>query len=441
MTDGSGNQAWRLDAHGAAAAIRAGTMTSEHLIRACLERISEREETVGAWAFIDPDYALEQARARDRQQPLGPLHGIPVGLKDIFDTADMPTENGALLHAGRRPETDAGATEILRAAGAVIMGKTVTAEFAVSHPGKTANPHDPRRTPGGSSSGSAAAVADFMVPLALGTQTTGSVIHPASYCGILGYKPTFGSITRHGIHINAHRQDHVGMFARSLEDMALIADVLMVLDRRDRDMRRLPGLNLAAALAGKQDTAPRLAFVKGPVWDLAGEDARTACDQLMKKLGGAVEEIDLPPAFDNAVAWHTLIFEVNQAATFGGLTEEEAGKLSADLRGRIAKGASVAGAEYVRAVRNADALDGALEDIFSRFDALLTTAAPSAAPLGLHSTGNANLNAIWSLCGTPVLSLPVMKGEGGMPLGAQIIGRKGEDARLFRTARWLEQNI
>jgi len=231
----------KMSAVFAAAAIRGGKITSEELVRACLDRIAEIEETVRAWVYLDHEYAIKQAQDADKKlksgKSVGPLHGLPVGIKDIFDTADMPTENGTVLHAGRQPGEDATAVSLLREAGAIIMGKTVTTELAVYAPGKTTNPHDSKRTPGGSSSGSAAAVAAFMVPLAIGTQTNGSVIRPASYCGVYGFKPTYGRISRYGVLKQSRVLDQVGVFARSIEDAALVTQQLMAYDNKDPDVK------------------------------------------------------------------------------------------------------------------------------------------------------------------------------------------------------------
>ena len=269
-----------ISAAEAAAAIRAGRISAEELVRACLDHIAGLEERIGAWACLDPDLALQQARAADREQregrALGPLHGLPVGVKDIFDTRDMPTENGTVLHAGRRPDKDATAVALLRAAGATILGKTVTTELAVYAPAKTRNPHDPARTPGGSSSGSAAAVAAGMVPLALGSQTNGSVIRPASFCGVYGYKPSHGLISRHRVLQQSRALDHVGVFARTLEDAALIAEQIMAFDERDPDTQPRARFNLSRMVAEEPPVKPRLAFVKTPVWDQAEDDTREA---------------------------------------------------------------------------------------------------------------------------------------------------------------------
>src|SRR5213594_2317271 len=279
-----------MSATDAARLIRDGVISSEELVQACLARVQ-------AWAFLDPEYALAQARSADevRQsgQPVGSLHGVPVGIKDIIDTADMPTENGSVLCAGRTPSRDASVVAMLRAAGAVIMGKTVTTEFAVRAPGKTRNPHNPAHTPGGSSSGSAAAVATGMVPVALGSQTGGSTIRPASYCGVYGLKPTHGLIPRHGMFRLSRTLDHVGLFARTIEDIALLLEELAAHDERDPDSRPRARTPYRAVAAGEPPLAPMFAFVKSSLWDRVDADAREAFAELVADLGDRVEEGDI----------------------------------------------------------------------------------------------------------------------------------------------------
>ena len=425
----------------AARAIRAGTMTSEELVRACLERITALEEQVGAWTYLDPDHALKQARdadlARREGKTLGPLHGIPVGVKDIFDTYDMPTENGTVLHTGRKPAADAAAVALLRQAGAIIMGKTVTTELAVYAPGKTRNPRDPERTPGGSSSGSAAAVAAFMVPLAIGTQTNGSVIRPASYCGVVGYKPSYGLISRHGVLRQSRALDQVGLFARTVEDAALIAEQLMVFDDRDPDMRRVERPNLVQMVAEEPPVPPRLAFVRTPVWDQAEKDTQEAFAGLVERLGKHVEAVQLPDLFDHAVTWHRTIMEADLAKSFEREYALGRDRLSATLREMIERGQKVLAGDYRRAVEQIPLLNRSLEDIFEQYDAILTPATTGESPVGLTSTGSPIFCTIWTLCGVPAISLPILQGSSGMPIGAQLVGANGADARLLRTARWL----
>ncbi len=325
-----------LGAAAARAAIEAGRITSEELVDACLDRIRALEPTNQAWTYLDPDHALTQARAADRARQegkaLGPLHGIPVGVKDIFDTADMPTEDGTVLHAGRRPTRDATAVALLRASGAVILGKTVTTELAVYSPGKTRNPHDPQRTPGGSSSGSAAAVAAGMVPISLGSQTNGSVIRPASYCGTFGYKPTHGLIPRTGVLKLSRHLDHVGVFARSVEDLALSAQSLMRFDPRDPDSRPQAEPNLVATATSEPPVAPRLGFVRSPVWEQANDDTKAAFAELVAELGDRATEMPLPEGFDEAVALHRTIFEADLARNLAAEYYRGRERLSPTLR-------------------------------------------------------------------------------------------------------------
>ena len=430
-----------MGAAASAAAIRSGEITSEQLVEACLNRISERENVVRAWTYFDPAHALAQARAADRMRAagksLGALHGVPVGVKDIFDTADMPTEYGSVYYAGRQPNEDAMVVSLLRRAGAVIMGKTEIPEFASSGPVKTANPLDLERTPGGSSSGSAAVVTDRMVPLAIGSQTTGSIIRPASYCGIYGYKPTYGSISRYGALHLSRRLDHVGLLARSLEDIALVADQLMEFDPRDPDMRPELGLSLLESLSQKPSATPHLAFIRTPVWDQADEDARLAYDNFVKRMGQIVEEVELPPMFDRAVECHTTIYDADIAESFTEEYEHESALISAYFRGRLEKGQRILATDYIRALQLADNYNQVLKKIFERYEAILTPAAPSEAPLGPDATGRAIFSMIWTLCGTPTVTVPVLECGRGMPLGVQVVGRQTTDARLLRTARWL----
>jgi len=425
----------------AAAAIRSGRMTSEELTSACLERIAALEAQVGAWAWLDAENALEQARAADRAQrlgrPLGALHGLPVGIKDIFDTADMPTENGTILHAGRRPAEDAAAVAQLRKSGAIILGKTVTTELAVYAPGKTRNPHDPARTPGGSSSGSAAAVAAFMAPLALGTQTNGSVIRPAAYCGVYGYKPTHGRISRRGVLRQSQLLDQVGVFARSIADAALLAQAIMAFDEADPDMRPQARPALVETAAQAVPAAPRLAFVKTPVWNRAEEGTRRRITEWTERLREKLAEATLPDIFNAAVAAHRTIMEADLAVSFDDEYRRGRDKLSPLLREMIERGQKTLAVDYNRAIGLRAALNRALAEFFGRFDAILTPAVTGEAPVGLETTGSPIFCTLWTLCGVPAVALPILKGEHGLPLGVQLVGPRGDDARLLRTARWL----
>ena len=434
-----------LSANDAARGIAEGSFSSEQLVEACLARIRAAEPEVQAWQFLDPGHALVQARARDLDRregkATGPLHGVPVGIKDIIDTADMPTEDGTVLHAGRTPDRDAAVVAMLRAAGAVIMGKTVTTECAYFHPGKTRNPHDPAHTPGGSSSGSAAAVAAGMVPLALGSQTNGSVIRPAAFCGVYGFKPTHGLVPRTGILKLSRTLDQVGVFARSLEDVALLAESLVGYDEGDPDSRPRARVPLRAVAAEEPPLAPLLAFVKGPAWDRAEAETQAAFAELTNELGDRIVELQLPDSARQALEWHRTIMEAEMAANFDLEWERGRDRLSERLRALLERGRETRALEYQQARARIPLLVEGFAEIFERYDAIVTPAAPGTAPKGLDSTGDPSFCTLWTLLGMPALSLPLMRGENGLPMGLQLVGPRHGDARLLRTARWLAARI
>ena len=430
----------------AARMIREGVVTSVQLVEACLARVREVDAAVQAWAFLDPEHALAQARAADELrmsgQPTGPLHGVPVGLKDIIDTADMPTENGSVLHAGRTPSRDASVASLLRAAGAVIMGKTVTTEIATRTPGKTRNPHNPAYTPGGSSSGSAAAVAAGMVPLALGSQTTGSTIRPASYCGVYGFKPTHGLIPRHGMFQLSRTLDHVGLFARAIEDVALLLETLAAYDDRDGDSRpraRVPYRDVAAA---EPPLPPMFGFVKTSLWDRVDADAREAFGELVASLGDRVEEVVLAVPTDEVLELQRAIGGAEIAINLRREWDKGREKLSPALQARIEHGRQVRAVDYLVALSQIPQLNDSLTELFEqRYDAILTPAAFGTAPAGLESTGDPAFCALWTLCGVPALSVPLMQGANDLPLGVQLVGARHRDGQLLRTARWLVDHV
>ena len=425
----------------ALADIREGRITSTELVGACLERIGEVDGTVQAWTFLDRDHAMRQAEAADRYRKagkaLGPLHGVPVGVKDVFDTGDMPTELGSPLWTGRTPRRDAAVVARLRAAGAVIMGKTVTTEYAYYQPGKTTNPHDPTRTPGGSSSGSAAAVAACMVPGAVGSQTNGSVIRPAAFCGVVGFKPTHGLIPRTGALLLSRTLDHVGVFGRTVADVALLAEALAGHDEEDPDTRPVARPPLAEVAASEPPLPPRLAFVRTPAWEHAEPVTREAFAELVGALGEAVAEVELGASFARAVEMHRTIMEVEMAHNLRRDYEKGGERLSAVLRQLIERGRGYAAVDYAAAVAGIPALNDALDPVFDEFDAIVTPAAPGEAPRGLTSTGNPVFCSLWTYLGTPALTLPLLRSAAGLPLGVQLVGRRQNDARLLRTARWL----
>jgi Asp-tRNA(Asn)/Glu-tRNA(Gln) amidotransferase A subunit family amidase len=431
-----------LSACDAAQAIRDGQVSAVDYAEACLARIREAEPTVQAWAFLDTEHVLAQARALDDYRkagnPLGPLHGVPVGVKDIIDTCDMPTEDGTVLHAGRTPAADATVVARLRAAGAIIMGKTVTTELATYAPGKTRNPHDSEHTPGGSSSGSAAAVACGMVPLALGTQTNGSVLRPAAYCGTYGFKPTYGLISRHGVLRQSGSLDQIGVFGRAIEDVALVCEQIVGHDPHDpatgAPRARIPFVDIAMQ---PPPFPPRFAFVKTPMWDQTDPDTREGFDELVAHLADRVEEFTLPESARAALDWHRTIMEAEMAASYAAEYERGRDRLSDSLRGQLERGRQISAFEYQNALTRVPQMIGGLHQLFDRYDAILTPSAPGTAPRGLQSTGNPLFCTLWTLAGMPALNMPIMKGANGLPLGVQLVGPRGDDARLLRTARWL----
>jgi Asp-tRNA(Asn)/Glu-tRNA(Gln) amidotransferase A subunit family amidase len=441
-----GKEPWELTAAEAAALIREGRLSSVELVEACLGRIRDTEARVEAWTFLDPEYALAQAKATDEWRlsgrAIGGLHGVPVGLKDIIDTADMPTENGSVLHAGRAPSRDAAVVERLRAAGAVIMGKTVTTEFATRAPGKTRNPHNPAHTPGGSSSGSAAAVAAGMVPLSLGSQTGGSTIRPGSYCGVFALKPTHGLVSRHGMFRLSRSLDHVGLFARTVEDLALLLEEVAGYDERDPDSRPRAREPYRRVALGEPPGQPRLGLFRTGRWSRVAEDARAAFGTLVERLGGRVEELEIGVGADELAERHRVIMDAEMAACLEPEWRTGRDRLSASLRERLERGHAVRALEYLQAKAAVPDLEATFAALFEqRYDAILTPAADGTAPAGLQSTGEPTFCTLWTLLGLPSVSLPLLRGANGLPLGVQLVGPRDGDARLLRTARWLAESV
>lgn len=434
-----------LSARQAAQGIRDGIFSAEDLVRACLARIEAREPEVQAWAYLDPQHAIEQAQKADQWRasgkPLGPLHGVPVGIKDIIDTADMPTEDGTPLHSGRKPWHDAKVVDLLRAAGAIILGKTVTTELATYAPGKTRNPHDPAHTPGGSSSGSAAAVAAGMVPLAIGTQTNGSTIRPAAFCGVFGFKPTRGTVSCRGILRQSARLDQPGFFARSVEDLALLGEVLMAYDADEEGMQPHAATPLQKVCDEDPPLPPKLALVKTPWWDEVDADAREGFAELAEHLVEHVGEFELPGSSAQVLDWQRTVMEADIAYHYAADFERGANKMSSSLREQIERGRSTRVVDYLAALDKIPHIADSLDEIFDRYDAILTPAVHGTAPAGLESTGSPQFCTLWTFCGMPAISLPLLNGENGLPVGVQLVGRIGDDARLLRTARWLMNSL
>ena len=415
-----------------AANVRAGQGSAEEACAAALERIAETESDVRAWAHLDADQVLKQARAVDDAGPAGALAGVPVAVKDIFDTADQPTENGTPLDAGRRPDSDATAVRRLRAAGAVILGKTVTTELACGAANETRNPHALGHTPGGSSSGSAATVAAGGVPLALGSQTAGSVVRPAAFCGVWGMKPSFGAIPRTGVTRLARSLDHVGVLAGSAEDVALGIDVLSGDDGLDQACAGRAPTRLAAALALPLGQ-PRLAFVREPAWDEVEEEAAAACEAAAAELGAA--PLGLGPEFAEARAVHLGIMRREVAHAFAPWVARGESALSDVAREHIEGGRAIDADTYLSLLDAADAMRRAFEHALKPYDAALTPAAPGGAPEGLAFTGSRLQTMLWTMLGVPAVNVPVLA-VGGLPLGLQVVGRYGADATTLRAAAW-----
>jgi Asp-tRNA(Asn)/Glu-tRNA(Gln) amidotransferase A subunit family amidase len=432
-----------LIASEAAAEIARGAISAEDYTRACLERIEALDGEIRAFVHLDGEHALAQARGLDERRaqgrPIGPLHGVPVAIKDIIDTADYPTELGSPLAAGRRPWNDATVVTKLRAAGAVIIGKTVTTEFAYFHPGPTRNPHDHARTPGGSSSGSAAAVAAQMVPLALGSQTNGSVIRPAAFCGVFAIKPTHGLVSRAGVLPLSRKLDHIGAFARSLGDLALVLEVIAGHDPADPDTRPFAAPDFRAVQREKGPLPPRFAFVRTPVWDKADPDTQTAFEELVAALGSAVAAVDVSASLAEAWPTHRTIMATDMAHNLAPLVAR--GEPSDVMRKLLSHGRSVAAVDYLGALAKVPRYAASFTDIFDEYDAILTPAAPGIAPKGLSATGDPVFCTLWTLTGLPALSLPLLAGEGGLPLGVQLVGASGHDARLLRAASALIETL
>ena len=424
----------KLSASEALRMMEVGSLSSEEYVKAFLKQIELREDDVGAWIFLDPKLALEQAREADRRwkdKSAGNLNGLPIGIKDIIDTKDMPTENGSNLCKNRQPSNDAHLVKLLRDEGAVIMGKCVTTEFALSGPGKTKNPRDLECTPGGSSSGSAAAVSDYMVPLAIGSQTGGSVLRPASFTGILGFKPTFGTISRSGMSPISQRLDHPGIYANCIEDIDLVASVILSYDSDDLDMiqnyKYKETINLNKSI--------KFGFVRGPVWNFGDNDMKIGIQEFVKKTSFDVEELDLGKYFDDAAKAHEIIMNGSIANSLVNYYKADKSKLHPFTVKRIEAGIPVSASDYVSAIEKAKKMEQILRQLFLKYDAIITPAAPGQAPRDLMNTGNAIFNGYWTMMGVPSISLPFLKGKDGLPIGIQFITNWGEDLKLLEICK------
>ena len=420
----------KINAVDALKMMKNGELTSENYVNAFLDHIKIREPDVGAWIYLDPELAIQQARQADQRQKdnkAGILNGLPIGIKDIIDTKDMPTENGSLICKNRRPSEDAHLVKLLKEAGAVIMGKCVTTEFALSAPGKTKNPIDLECTPGGSSSGSAAAVSDNMVPLAIGSQTGGSVLRPASFTGIFGLKPTFGSISRSGMSAISQRLDHPGIYANTPDDIKLVASVILSYHKQDLDM----GHNYIFESTSSVSKSPKFAFVKGPVWNFGEKDMQEQIEKFVTNFSMDIEEVELGHNFDEAAKCHEIIMNGSISSSLLSYYKKDRSKLHPFTINRIEAGIPVSAKDYIEAIEKAKKMKKTLEIIFNKYDAIITPAAPGQAPRDLNNTGNAIFNGYWTMMGVPTISLPLLKGIDNLPIGVQVITSWNKEADLL----------
>jgi Asp-tRNA(Asn)/Glu-tRNA(Gln) amidotransferase A subunit family amidase len=435
-----------LTAMEAAASISSGSLSSVDLVQSCLDQISKTDDQIKAWEYIDGENALDQAaecdRIRRHGKSTGPLHGVPVGLKDIIDTVDMPTQLGTSVFKGRQTAKDARLVERLRESGAVIMGKTVTTELAFLHPSKTRNPHDLDRTPGGSSSGSAAAVAANHVPIAVGTQTNGSVIRPASFCGTYGFKPSAGIIPRSGILQTSETLDQVGCFGRSLSDIALLSDVLGTYDQNDINSFSRPRPKMLEGALSEPPVTPNLAWLDLPFYDRLASDTREGLDAINDILGDQLGKMTAADQLSNLVAVQARIHEYEICKHQNDAFDQNWDGLSDTLKAVIKRARQITSDEYADAIAVKLSAQDFFADFFTEFDAIIAPSATGEAPfVSEATTGDPIFCTLWTLAGLPSITLPLLVGKNEMPIGVQLIGEAEHDGRLLRTANWLQQYL
>ena len=411
-------------------------LSAVELLRSCLERIAERQADVEAWEYLNLNDAFQIAKrlnvAQARGKQLKPLHGIPIGIKDTVATVDMPTRWGTPIHAEQQFDYDAAVVERLRSAGAIILGKTVTSEYAIARPGKTRNPHHLKHTPGASSSGSAAAVADNMVPVAIGTQMVGSILRPAAYCGIVGFKPSFRVISRYGVMPGSRELDHVGFFARSVADISRVLNVLATVDHRDPDCHEV----LVSALGSRP---PKFALVLSPYWSQIESEAERALLHSISafmKAGAMITEVNLPSEFDACFEHISVLSAVGMATHHGADYDRHADQMSDKLRQIIEQGRTIPAIAHAKARQAAIRYNVILDQLWADYDAILTPVTTGTAPQGLENTGSPIFCALWTLCGLPAISIPAGTAENGLPLGIQLVGQRLGDWNLLAIADW-----
>ncbi len=433
-----------LSACEAARRIAKGELTSVELTTACLDQIAAKDADIGAFQFLDREHALAQARDRDAQmrtgRGIGRLHGVPVAVKDIIDTEDMPTEHGCRIFAGRQPKRDAACVASLKEAGAVILGKTVTTELATLEPPRTRNPYNPEHTPGGSSSGSAAAIAAGMAPLALGSQTIGSVVRPAAFCGVVGYKPSFGLIPRTGVLEQSRSLDTLGVLTRTVDDAALAVEIMQAHDTGDDATRATARPPLLATAQQHWPLPPMFAFVKTHAWSMADPVTHEAFGELVEQLGSQVMEISIDHTTEAGVEAARIVNRVELAVTFGPLLDKTPDLLSKTVAGMIEDGRRISATQYFAALNARAKFHETIEEIVTNHGAILTPSALGVAPKGHGSTGNPIFCAFWTYLGLPAINLPLLDVD-GMPMGVQLVGGYRDDGRLLRTANALTRQV
>ena len=432
-----------LPVHQLAEKIKKSELSSTELCKNYIEQIDKFEKDVKAWVHLDKKLLLEKADEADNHRksgkPMGPLHGIPVALKDIIGTYDMPTECGTVLRKGRTQSQNAEIVDILKSSGAIIMGKTATSELAFLAPPATRNPHDLTRTPGGSSSGSAAVIATHMAPLSIGSQTGGSVIRPASYCGVVGYKPSYGLISRNGVLRTSYYLDHIGVFGKTVEDVALLAKVLIKKDQYDEaTVHYSSEFMLEECLKGPLYD-PKFIFYKTDSWKKIDKKSREAFEFFIKSFKKNIEVFDTPSYFKDIDKYHRIIHECDLANNFQMYYKKSKNKLSKEMQSAISKGMKYSAKEYLDAVDFMDRSYESYKEVFEDYHGVLSPCSTGVADKGLKSTGSADFNRVWSYMHTPAISIPLLQGDNNLPLGVQLIGDKYDDNRFLGVANWLEK--
>tara|TARA_B100001029_G_C15052635_1_gene451922 strand:+ start:327 stop:1661 length:1335 start_codon:yes stop_codon:yes gene_type:complete len=422
--------------------IRNGKISSKEVCEIYIDRINKFEKNIKAWAHLDKKLLLEKANEADEHRkagkPMGLLHGIPIALKDIIGTYDMPTECGTILRKGAKSQ-NAEIVDLLKSAGAIIMGKTTTSELAFLGPPTTRNPHDYERTPGGSSSGSAAVIASYMAPLSIGSQTGGSVIRPASYCGVVGYKPTYGLISRNGVLRTSNKLDHIGVFGKTVEDVALLAKVIIKKDSFDEATVHFSTENMVEECKKGPIYEPKFIFYKTDAWKLIEKKSKEAFEYFIKSFKKNIEIFETPSYFKDINKYHQIIHESDLANNFAEYYKKNKNKLSSYMQKAIANGNKYSAKEYAEAVDFMKRSYESYKEVFEDYHGVLSPSSPGVAPKGLKSTGTAEFNRFWSFMGTPCISLPLLQGENNLPLGVQLIGNKYDDHRFLGVASWLER--